>query len=117
MSIDVSYQIGACKRRMKIVRALIEEAKAKSQTATEQERQILLEAELLRMLEAQLAGLSISVGAMFEPEALSGICDRVDIGLANLGEILSDHLTSTLCHPRIERSATEAVAAPGHTPR
>jgi len=99
---------------MKIVRALIEEAKR--QTATEQERQMLLEAELLRMLEAQLAGLSISVGAMFEPEALSGICHRVDIGLANLGEILSDHLTSTLCHPGSERTATQAVAALGHTP-
>jgi|SRR5215468_11622088 len=116
MSIDVSYQIGACKRRMKIVRALIEEAKAKSQTATEQERQILLEAELLRMLEAQLAGLSVSVGAMFEPQALSGICHRVDIGLANISEILSDHLASTLCHPGSERAAAQAVAASGHTP-
>jgi len=54
MSFDVRYQIYACKRRMEIVRALIEDAKASGKTTTEEERQILLEAELLRMLEAEL---------------------------------------------------------------
>jgi hypothetical protein len=40
---------------MEIVRALIEEAKANGKTPTEEERQILLEVELLRMLEAEPA--------------------------------------------------------------
>jgi hypothetical protein len=39
---------------MRTVQALIEEAKAKGEITTEEERQILLEAELLRMLEAML---------------------------------------------------------------
>jgi hypothetical protein len=55
MSFDVPYQIDACKRRMQTVRALVNEAKARGETTTEEEQQILLEGELLRMLEALLA--------------------------------------------------------------
>jgi len=58
MSLDVVYQIDACKRRMEIVRALIEKAKAEGKTPTEEERQIWLETELLRMLEADLASVT-----------------------------------------------------------
>lgn len=55
MSFDVPQQIEACKRRIEIVRVLIQEAKAKGEIPTEEERQVMLEMQLLRMLEAQLA--------------------------------------------------------------
>jgi uncharacterized tellurite resistance protein B-like protein len=54
MSFDLPQQIDACKRRMQIVSSLIEAAKAKGEMPIAEERQIMLEAELLRMLEAQL---------------------------------------------------------------
>jgi len=62
MSVDLPQQIDACKRRMRIVAASIEAAKAKGEASTEEERQIMLEAELLRLLEARLAVSDVTCG-------------------------------------------------------
>jgi uncharacterized tellurite resistance protein B-like protein len=62
MSFDLPQQIDACKRRMQIIRSLIDAAKAKGVMPIEEERQITLEAELLRMLEAQLVASETACG-------------------------------------------------------
>jgi hypothetical protein len=49
--VDLSEQIGACKRRIALVSGLIAKAKASGQTTTEAQQQLKLETELLRMLE------------------------------------------------------------------
>ena len=49
--LDLSEQIDACKRRIAIVSGLVAKAKASGETPTEAEQQLMLEAELLRMLE------------------------------------------------------------------
>lgn len=70
MSLDVRAQIEACKRRIGTVQAFIEEAKARGKITTEEEQQLFLEAELLRMLEAILAsddGLKIGAGMRRSP--------------------------------------------------
>jgi hypothetical protein len=62
MSFDLPQQIDACKRRIQIIRSLIEAAKVKGEMPIEEERQITLEAELLRMLEAQLVTSETACG-------------------------------------------------------
>ena len=59
MSFDVPQQIEACKRRIEIVRVLIEQAKAKGEIPSEEEGQVMLEMQLLRMLEAQFAASAV----------------------------------------------------------
>ena len=53
MSFDLSHQIDACKRRIGLVQTFVEEAEARGEMTSDAERQIILETELLRMLEAQ----------------------------------------------------------------
>ena len=52
---DLPGQISACNRRIEVVRAFLDETNAAGNKSIEAERQIALEAELLHMLEAQLA--------------------------------------------------------------
>ena len=52
---DLPGQIAACKSRIGVVRAFIEKMNATGKKSIEAERHLALEAELLRMLEAQLA--------------------------------------------------------------
>ena len=55
MSFDLSHQIDACNRRIGLVRTLIEQVETRGETTTDAERQFILETELHRMFEAQLA--------------------------------------------------------------
>jgi hypothetical protein len=52
---NLNGEIDACKRRMSVVRAFIDKAKAAGKASIESEQQLELETELLHMLEAQLS--------------------------------------------------------------
>ena len=62
--VDLSEQIGACKRRIAIVSGLIAKAKASGQTTTEAQQQLMLETELLRMLEEMRASKKETAGGV-----------------------------------------------------
>lgn len=56
---DILGQIAACKSRIEVVRAYIKKTSAAGNKSTEAEQQLVLEGELLRMLEAQLANAPV----------------------------------------------------------
>jgi hypothetical protein len=62
--VDLSEQIGACKRRIALVSGLIAKAKASGQTTTEAQQQLKLETELLRMLEEMRASEKETAGGV-----------------------------------------------------